>query len=238
MKNKILELYYQGKSNVTIAKELNCCPNTVWRHLKSFGILRISMAAENIDWKHIQFLYDTGMSENDLRSKKIVTRTQLDNAKKNGLFVSRSLSESGKIRATKYPLTHTEEFKIQQSKRMKCRHSLGLAYTLGHNERLKKRSYPEQWFESVINRELTNQDYVSQYPFGRYCLDFAWIYLKKCVEVDGETHYRFDSEIKKDSKRDNWLKSQGWEIIRFRWTNVIKNKDQTIQQLRQFIDLN
>ena len=28
------------------------------------------------------------------------------------------------------------------------------------------------------------------------------------------------------------------ELIRFRWTNVIKNKDQTIQQLRQFIDLN
>ena len=70
----------------------------------------------------------------------------------------------------------------------------------------------------------------------KYCLDFAWLHLKKCVEVDGETHYRFESEILKDIKRDIWLKSKGWEILRFRWSDVIKNKEKAINNLKSFID--
>lgn len=235
MKNKILELYNQGMSNVDIAKKLNCCTNTVWRHLKDLDILRIEKF-KSVDWGYVQELYNNGMSERDLRIKKIVTRTQLDNAKISGMFTPRTLSESGVLRASKYPLTQTEEFKFNQSERMKIRHSLGLAYTLGHNERLKKRSYPEQWFESVINNELDNKDYNPQLPVGKYCLDFAWPELKKCVEVDGETHYRFENEIKKDILRDQWLKEQGWEILRFRWITVIKDKKDAINKLKTFID--
>jgi very-short-patch-repair endonuclease len=235
MKNKILELYNQGLTNVDIAAKLNCSTNTVWRYLKKVGISRLDKN-KNVDWKLVQQLYDSGMSERDLKTKKLVSRSQLDNAKKVGIFTMRSLSDTGKIRSRKYPLVQTEEFKIGQSNRMKQRHSLGLAYTLGHNEKLKKRSYPEQWFETVINNELINKEYIAQFVLGKYCLDFAWPSQKKCVEVDGETHYRFDSEVQKDKIRDAWIAEQGWEIKRFRWKHVISNKETTISQLKEFIN--
>lgn len=233
----IIDLYNNGISNVDIAKQLNCSTNTVWRYLKKHNICRIKKSGI-VDWTHIQKLYDSGLSETDLRNKNFVSRAQLEIAKKNKDFTPRTKDEINLLvgKKIKGKVTHTKEAKDKISKAMLVRHENGTAYTLGHNERLKKRSYPEQWFESVIQNNIANQDYTPQYPVGKYCLDFAWITKKKCVEIDGETHYRFQAEIDKDIKRDAWLKEQGWSIIRFRWKDVLKNKTQAIKDLQQFID--
>ena len=234
---KILELYNLGLSNVSISEKLKCSTNTVWRHLKRHNILRFNSKELNINWSDIQTIYNTGLSETDLRSHGYVTRTQLDIAKKNGNFIARSKEETNNLIGKKRKgSTLSQEAKDNLSKIMSERHKKGMAYTLGHNERLKDRSYPEKWFESVIKDRLHNKNFNSQYRIGRYCLDFAWISEKKCVEVDGETHYRFQNEIEKDIKRDNWLKEQGWSIIRFRWKEVISNKEKYINDLIKFID--
>lgn len=234
---EILELYNSGLSNVSIAERLVCSTNTVWRHLKKHSICRIEKSPD-IDWIKMQSMYDSGMSEQELRKLGLVCRSQLDKAKNIGKFKPRILSEvhilTGK--KTKGKIKHTQETKDNLSKIMTERHANGTAYTLGHNEKLKKRSYPEQWFESVINDRIQNKRFESQYRFGRYCLDFAWITEKKCVEVDGETHYRFQSEIDKDIKRDQWIEEQGWSIIRFRWKDVISDKEKYISDLKKFID--
>lgn len=234
---QIVNLYNGGMSNVDIAQQLKCSTNTVWRHLKKHNVCRIKKSIK-VDWKYIQDLYDSGLSETDLRNKNLVSRTQLENAKQNKDFIPRTKDEINLLvgKKIKGKVTHTEESKNKISKAMILRHENGTAYTLGHNERLKKRSYPEQWFDSVIQNNITNREYTAQYSVGKYCLDFAWISEKKCVEIDGETHYRFQTEIDKDIKRDAWLKEQGWTIIRFRWKDVLKNKTQSVKDLQQFID--
>lgn len=238
MNSKVMELYATGLSNVDIAKALDCNVNTVWRHLKKNGILRIfTIDNTSIDWAHLQSLYDSGLSEKELKEQKIVSRTQLTHAKNNGIFVPRTDAEIRKLARTKTPIqVHSDEFKKQQSMRMTQRHKEGLAYTLGHNERYKQRSYPEQWFETVIKSNLTNQNFTPQYREGRYSLDFAWPDSKKYVEVDGETHYRFEEERIKDIKRTEWLAERGWTILRFRWKTVVSNKQQAINDLKKFID--
>ena len=46
--------------------------------------------------------------------------------------------------------------------------------------------------------------------------------------MDGGQHY-FD----KDKERDEWLKNQGYEVIRF-WDNeVLKNKDAVLEVIRE-----
>ena len=46
--------------------------------------------------------------------------------------------------------------------------------------------------------------------------------------MDGGQHY-FD----KDKERDEWLKNQGYEVIRF-WDNeVLKNKDEVLEVIRE-----
>ena len=64
-----------------------------------------------------------------------------------------------------------------------------------------------------------NSDFFNQYPIGEsFVLDFAFVELKTCIEVDGQDH---NSKVRKqkDSKRDAYLNNNGWVVIR------VKDKD-------------
>ncbi len=58
-----------------------------------------------------------------------------------------------------------------------------------------------------------------QQPLGNYIVDFVCFGSKIVVEVDGGQH----NESVEDSDRDDWLKSQGFLVLRF-WNNdVLQN---------------
>ncbi len=61
-----------------------------------------------------------------------------------------------------------------------------------------------------------------QSPIGRYYVDFASHRLKLVVEVDGAQH-GCDSHIVRDARRDRWLQSQGYRVLRF-WNHEIKKE--------------
>src|SRR6202166_4199115 len=56
-----------------------------------------------------------------------------------------------------------------------------------------------------------------QHPIGPYIADFACIRARLVVEVDGATHSS-DEERLHDARREAFLRSQSWQIIRV--TNV------------------
>jgi very-short-patch-repair endonuclease len=57
-----------------------------------------------------------------------------------------------------------------------------------------------------------------QAPIGIYIADFVWHAGKIVVEVDGSQH----AEARKDhdAKRTQWLRSQGYRVLRF-WNNDV-----------------
>ena len=62
-----------------------------------------------------------------------------------------------------------------------------------------------------------------QAPIGRYVADFAWLGGKLIVEVDGGQH----AEMQRghDEARTQWLRRQGYRVLRF-WNNdVLKSSD-------------
>jgi very-short-patch-repair endonuclease len=62
-------------------------------------------------------------------------------------------------------------------------------------------------------------------PIGSYIVDFACLSRKLIVEVDGGQH----SESLRDKRRDAWLKTQGFEVLRF-WNNdVLKNTEGVLE---------
>jgi very-short-patch-repair endonuclease len=66
-----------------------------------------------------------------------------------------------------------------------------------------------------------------QHPIPPYVADFACIDVRVVVEVDGGQH----AESKSDQKRDDFLASQGWRVIRF-WNNdVLANTEGVLMQL-------
>lgn len=60
-----------------------------------------------------------------------------------------------------------------------------------------------------------------QEPVGDYIVDFICFDRRIIVEIDGGQHAR-DENINKDKERDEWLRNQGFKVLRF-WNNDVLN---------------
>lgn len=70
-----------------------------------------------------------------------------------------------------------------------------------------------------------------QSVIGRYIVDFVCYEKKLIIEVDGGQHA--DKRI--DLVRDNWLREQGFKILRF-WNNeVLGNRDVVLDIITKYI---
>ena len=54
-----------------------------------------------------------------------------------------------------------------------------------------------------------------QAPIGPYVVDFACHARNLVIEVDGGVHERLDEVALKDFERAEWLRSQGYRVVRF-----------------------
>lgn len=71
------------------------------------------------------------------------------------------------------------------------------------------------------HRQIKNLRFRRQVPIDHYIADFACLEARLIVEVDGGQH--FESET--DRKRDAYLRSQGFRVLRL-WNNdVLSNPD-------------
>jgi very-short-patch-repair endonuclease len=57
-----------------------------------------------------------------------------------------------------------------------------------------------------------------QLPIGPYVVDFVCLEARLIIEIDGGQHA--SGEAKRDAKRDQWLRSQGFVILRY-WNNDV-----------------
>jgi very-short-patch-repair endonuclease len=119
---------------------------------------------------------------------------------------------------------------------MKKAHIEGRAHNIGECRWNNKPSYPEQWFMNVIENEFTNKEYIREFPFHKYSLDFAWVKFKKCIEIDGEQHYRDKAQMIRDKAKDKLLKEEGWKALRLDWRWVYNNTKDAIKLAKEFIE--
>lgn len=119
---------------------------------------------------------------------------------------------------------------------MKKAHLEGRAWNIGKSRWNSIKSYPEQFFEKVINNEFDNKNYKMEYPIGIYSLDFAWVDLKRAIEIDGEQHDRFEEYHQRDIRKDEFCKSSGWEILRIKWKELYSNTKEKIKEANSFIN--
>ena len=67
-----------------------------------------------------------------------------------------------------------------------------------------------------------------QHPIGPYIADFAILAGKLIVEVDGATHAS-DEELEHDRRRDNYLSSRRWRIVRIRNEDVFHDVNWVVE---------
>lgn len=130
----------------------------------------------------------------------------------------------------------TDATKEKISNSMKIAHSLGGAWNIGKSRWNNKKSYPEKFFTEVINNEFDDKKFETEFSVGVYSLDFAWAHLKKCIEIDGEQHERFDEYKERDIRKDNFCESQGWKILRIKWKDLYNNTKDEIEKAKKFIN--
>ncbi len=76
-----------------------------------------------------------------------------------------------------------------------------------------------------------NLKFRRQQPIGQYIVDFVCFNKQLIIEVDGSQHDVESAFNTSDQKRESWLESQGFHILRF-WNNdVLMNMDGVISKI-------
>jgi len=132
-------------------------------------------------------------------------------------------------------LKMSEDFCIKRSKNMKKRHKNGTASTLSQLRKKEKPSYPEQWLMKVIKNENIDSNYIREFPFHTFSLDFYWPNKKKVIEIDGRFHKISEYQKDCDKRKDNILLEEGYNELRIDWEYCFKHTKETIKQIKDFI---
>jgi very-short-patch-repair endonuclease len=72
-----------------------------------------------------------------------------------------------------------------------------------------------------------------QHPVGRYFADFACVSRKLIIEIDGEHH---DGQIASDARRTADLEREGWRVIRFAASEVLRNREGVWAEIQFALD--
>jgi len=78
------------------------------------------------------------------------------------------------------------------------------------------------------DRQIEGFKFCRQQPVGRYIVDFANFEKKVIVELDGGQH----TLDPRDEIRDEWLRAEGYKVLRF-WDNeVLSNLEGVLESIR------
>ncbi|MBF0492570.1 MAG: endonuclease domain-containing protein [Deltaproteobacteria bacterium] len=88
---------------------------------------------------------------------------------------------------------------------------------VGVSKLLRKKSTNTEndlWYY-LRSRHLKGLKFRRQHILGAYIVDFVCLEKRIVIELDGSQHIECAN---KDSERDEWLKSEGYKVLRF-WNN-------------------
>ena len=89
------------------------------------------------------------------------------------------------------------------------------------------------WFY-LQKKQFHNLKFRRQQPIGNYIVDFACLEKNIIIELDGGQHNETHN-IEYDAKRDEFLKSHGFKVIRI-WNNeIFENTDGVLEYLERTI---
>lgn len=133
-----------------------------------------------------------------------------------------------------YGKTVSNEKRKQISNSMKIAHAEGRANNWQDSKKYNNSSYPELFFEKVIKNEFNDKNYIREFRVGPYAIDFAWVDKKLAIEIDGKQH-EYPEHQQRDIRKDEFLESEGWKILRIKWTTMFHDTKNSIKLAKDFI---
>ena len=105
-------------------------------------------------------------------------------------------------------------------------HMLQRARSLRQSETAPERML----WNALRHSSLLNVKFRRQHAIGPYVADFCCCQRKLLIELDGDTH---DFTEEQDARRTEFLKSQGYTVIRFSNDDVIYHRDAVLAAIER-----
>ena len=90
-------------------------------------------------------------------------------------------------------------------------------------------------WEALRAKRLGGYRFVRQYIIGDYIVDFANLYMKLIIEVDGGYHSE-PKQMEDDQVRTCHLEQMGFSVMRFTNEEVLFDLDNTLETIQQYLD--
>jgi very-short-patch-repair endonuclease len=91
-------------------------------------------------------------------------------------------------------------------------------------------------WEKIRAQRFHRLKFRRQVPLGPYIVDFVCVERKLIIEIDGDSHYE-SGAWERDEKREEYLRKQGFEIIRFGNMQTVQDIDAVLAKLRQVLGI-
>ena len=85
------------------------------------------------------------------------------------------------------------------------------------------------------SKNIDGRKFRRQYSIGSYIVDFCCPSEKLIIELDGDPHGEYH-RIQKDEKRDKYLESLGFRVLRFENRFVFKDPQYLKNEIRKVIN--
>ena len=88
---------------------------------------------------------------------------------------------------------------------------------------------------SVLRRnQLDGFRFRRQAPIGPYFADFLCLEARLVIEVDGGQHFE-EENVWRDYRRTQWLREQGFRVVRFTNDEVFRSSADVAQEIRRVL---
>lgn len=71
----------------------------------------------------------------------------------------------------------------------------------------------------------------AQWPEGRYRIDIAFPGKKIAIEADGKAFHSTPEQKAHDRKKDRYLRSKGWTVLRFTGSRIHRNLPAVVERI-------
>jgi very-short-patch-repair endonuclease len=88
-----------------------------------------------------------------------------------------------------------------------------------------------QWLRGC---QIDGAKFRREYPIAPYTVDFCCVERKLIIEIDGEGHLT-EEGLEHDRVRDQFLRAQGFKVLRIPGYVVIREGGNAIQTIRDFV---
>lgn len=217
-----------------------CSQECAYKHLYPTGTLSYFAKKHNMTEVEFMQLIDKEHNENMLPLAKIsekygIVRITLTHWCKDYRIKTRTISEdnarryktmSQEQKSAQVKAAHAKVNSLMQNKEWKNNHMRNIA---------KAQHFGVSKAEVLLYSMLVDYGYigVQQYQIESRFIDIAFPEIKLAIEIDGNYWHSQDKIKKRDLEKEQILKNNGWELLRFSSESVLKNPDYYLWEVIQ-----